>query len=115
MSGLFFNKKGVSQLAMGAILLGLTGCPFSIIPDDPCKCNPEFLPFPEDGAMTTMAIREEHYPNDGEWQAYSWDDPDSPFADVLEMEATWEHGILTVDYITEEGAFQVVFETDNMQ
>ena len=115
MSGPLNKKQSLSGLAMGALLLGLTGCPSFIAPGDTCECNPEFVPFPEDGAMNTMAIREEHYPDDGGWQAYSWDDPDSPFADVLEMEATWEHGILTVDYITEEGAFQVVFETDNMQ
>ncbi len=115
MSGLFFKKQGVSQLAMGAILLGLTGCPSSVFPDDPCQCNPELVPFPEDGVMTTMEIREDHYPNDGEWQAYLWDNPDSPFADVLEMDATWDQGTLTVDYTTEEGAFQVVFETGNAQ
>lgn len=106
MSALPFNMKTLSALALAFLVTGLSGCYWN-----PCQCDPDWIAFPEDGEMVAVSIQEEHYFNTGDWQNMTWEDPDSPFFDVLEMDATWVNGQLIVDYVTEDGDFQAVFET----
>lgn len=103
-------QKSFSALIMFLGVIGLSGCPTVT---DMCDCNPELIPLPETTTDLVAYEIQDSLQQDGETASSSWpDDPESPFADILEMNATWEGGILTVDYTTEEGDFRAVFETE---